>query len=155
MDNRQRNILIIIALLLLYFYFRKKPAKKIETYPPYTGTCPYMLSEDRQTPTPFIDASTDYLVGSDPELKGDFKLYYWCCPKKMAVIVWQPFEDPLQYTNPEFDIQTGDNIVTTVSSCNFPWLHLSRNRIGNQFLAAIEEIKSSRRFSVRICVSND
>ena len=112
MDNRQRNILIVIALILLYFYFKKKPAKKIETYPPYTGSCPYMLSEDRQTPTPFIDASTDYLIGSDPELKGDFKLYYWCCPRKMAVIVWQPFEDPIQYTNPEFDIQTGDNIVT-------------------------------------------
>ena len=68
MDNRQRNIIIIIALILLYFYFNKKTKKttKVITpeFPPYTGTCPYMLDEDRQTPTPLVEGNnSNYLVG--------------------------------------------------------------------------------------------
>tara|TARA_R100001443_G_scaffold104750_1_gene113507 strand:- start:243 stop:1304 length:1062 start_codon:yes stop_codon:yes gene_type:complete len=107
MDNRQRNIIIIIALILLYFYFNKKDktTKVItpETPPePYSGTCPYMLDEDRKTPTPLVEGNnSNYLVGVDPELKGDFKIYYWCCPiprgsgsTKLAVLVWEAINDP-------------------------------------------------------------
>ena len=123
MDNRQRNIIIIIALILLYFYFNKKTKKttKVITpeFPPYTGTCPYMLDEDRQTPTPLVEGNnSNYLVGVDPDLKGDFKIYYWCCPiprgsssTKLAVLVWEAYNDPIAI-DPLHGVTTTDpNVV--------------------------------------------
>ena len=96
------------------------------------------------TPLPIVEASnTNYLVGSDPILKGDYKLYYICCPlpitnngngagcklpnkwsvydynnlnnKKWAILLWQPYQDCIFYGGTCTYVKETDGSTTTIT----------------------------------------
>ena len=95
--NRDNSLIII--LILLFFWWNRKNKSTI-TKPPlnnggngnngdntYTGDCNYILNGGNNPPVVWaeengllVNSSEGYLVGVDPELKGDFKMFYWCCP---------------------------------------------------------------------------
>lgn len=103
------------------------------------------------TPLPIVEANnSNYLVGGDPLLKGDYKLYYICCPmpitnngnsagnqlpnrfsnydynnlnnKKWAILIWQPYQDALH---------SGGNATYTFLTTGDTWSvsHSPRNII--------------------------
>ena len=120
------NALIIILILLFFWWNRKNKSTNgggsstIITPTPdvYTGDCQYILDGGNNPPMVWaeengllVNSSEAYLVGVDPELKGDFKLFYYCCllgqndpnhtPRRGVGVLWIGNNDPEYYRHPD------------------------------------------------------
>ena len=137
MKKEDRNIiLILVALLFLWKFRHNKFIKTIANGSSgNVGVCEdpnNMFRYGVDSPADWL--WTDYLVGVDPELKGDYVPFYYCCPDKppMVGLQWMDDNDPLSskwntgavvphsHGHPTFDTKTKKIFEAMLYQCTNP-----------------------------------